>query len=127
MATLVRYPPVLRPVRSTATTDYYEVTQREARVEILAVRKATIWGYNGIFPGPTFRVRQGREIVVNQTNPLPDGVAVHQHGGVTPPDSDGYPTDLIPPGGSREYVYPNGHRAATLWYHARGHPRRLPV
>ncbi|MGH2458883.1 MAG: multicopper oxidase family protein [Chloroflexota bacterium] len=110
-------PPVIRPARSTATTDFYEVTQREARVEIIPGLKTTIWGYNGMFPGPTFRVRRGREIVVKQTNLLPDGVVVHQHGGVTPPDSDGYPTDLIPPGGSREYVYPNGHRAATMWYH----------
>ena len=110
-------PPVLQPVRSTATTDYYEVIQKEARVEIIPGLQTTIWGYNGIFPGPTFRVRSGREIVVKQTNLLPDGVVVHQHGGVTPPDSDGYPTDLIPPGGSREYVYPNGHRAATMWYH----------
>lgn len=110
-------PPVLRPVRSTATTDYYEVTQREAQVEILPGLPTTIWGYNGLFPGPTFRVRSGRTIVVRHTNLLPDGVVVHQHGGVTPPESDGYPTDLIPPGGSGAYVYPNQHRAATLWYH----------
>ncbi len=110
-------PPVIRPVRRTATTDFYEVTQKEARVEILPGLQTTVWGYEGMFPGPTFRVRRGREIVVKQNNLLPDGVVVHQHGGVTPADSDGYPTDLIPPGGSREYVYPNGHRAATMWYH----------
>jgi spore coat protein A len=42
---------------------------------------------------------------------------VHLHGGVQPPESDGYPTDLIPSGGSKDYVYPNLHRAATLFYH----------
>lgn len=28
-------PPVLKPVRTDATTDYYQVTQRESEVEIL--------------------------------------------------------------------------------------------
>jgi FtsP/CotA-like multicopper oxidase with cupredoxin domain len=110
-------PPEVRPVRRTATTDFYELTQREARVEILPGLPTTIWGYDGRFPGPTFRVRSGREVVVDQTNLLADVVAVHQHGGVTVPESDGYPTDLIPPGGQRRYVYANRHRAATLWYH----------
>jgi FtsP/CotA-like multicopper oxidase with cupredoxin domain len=110
-------PPELRPTRVTETTDFYELTQREARVEILPGLATTIWGYDGQFPGPTFRARTGREVVVEQTNLLADGVAVHQHGGVTAPDSDGYPTDLIPPGGRRTYVYANPHRAATMWYH----------
>jgi spore coat protein A, manganese oxidase len=41
----------------------------------------------------------------------------HLHGGVTPPGSDGYTTDLVPVGTSRDYTYPNDQRAATLWYH----------
>jgi spore coat protein A len=58
----------------------------------------------------------------------------HLHGGRTPPESDGYPTDLILPAGGfphshmhdpmakisevqREYIYSNDQRAATLWYH----------
>jgi spore coat protein A, manganese oxidase len=75
--------------------------------------------------------------VVRQHNELPVPVSTHLHGGRTPPESDGYPTDLIPPknlahdhsmeghgsmgmGGSRhhkDYVYPLEQRAATLWYH----------
>ena len=42
---------------------------------------------------------------------------VHLHGGVTPSASDGFPTDLIPAGGFRDYTYPNQQRAATLFYH----------
>ena len=49
---------------------------------------------------------------------LPEPVSVHLHGGVQPPESDGYPTDLVPPAGTKEYVYPaDAHRAATLFYH----------
>jgi FtsP/CotA-like multicopper oxidase with cupredoxin domain len=113
----LRIPPVLAPTRRDATTDYYELTQRLAQVEILTGLATTIWGYDGQFPGPTIKARTGRTAVIRQTNLLPEPVAVHQHGGLTPPDSDGYPTDLIPPGGTKEYVYPNQRRASTMWYH----------
>jgi spore coat protein A len=131
-------PPVLEPARSDAVADYYEVTQKVSRAQILPGLKTEVWGYEGIFPGPTIEARTGRRVVVRQRNELPVPVSVHLHGGVTPPESDGYPTDLIlPPGGARgdhashgghaspvgknrgfkDYVYPNDQRAATLWYH----------
>ena len=110
-------PATIEPVRSEATTDVFELTQRLARVEILPGLTTTIWGYIGIFPGPTFRVRSGRQVVVRQTNLLPDPVVVHQHGGLTPADSDGYPTDVILPGATRNYTYPNNRPASTMWYH----------
>lgn len=130
-------PPVLKPVRTDASTDYYEMVQREATAEILPGYRTTIWGYEGIFPGPTIEARSGRQVVVSQRNELPVPVVTHLHGGVTPPESDGYPTDLILPAssshdanhgtghhhggavahGTRDYVYPNQQRAAMLWYH----------
>ncbi len=45
-------PPVLNPVRSDATTDYYQITQKIGRAEILPDLKTETWGYNGIFPAP---------------------------------------------------------------------------
>ena len=130
-------PSVLDPVSSDADADYYEITQREAQAEILPGLSTMVWGYDGTFPGPTIEARSGRKIVVRQRNELPVPVVVHLHGGVTPPESDGYPTDLIlPAGGSfdgheghgdmpmgrvdhgvKEYVYPMDQPAATLWYH----------
>nr|BFE69041.1 hypothetical protein GCM10020092_023420 [Actinoplanes digitatis] len=68
-------------------------------------------------------------------NELPVPTSTHLHGGVTPADSDGFPMDLTTPAGyspapphqhgagarvhevSRDYRYPIGQRAATLWYH----------
>jgi FtsP/CotA-like multicopper oxidase with cupredoxin domain len=46
---------------------------------------------------------------------------VHLHGGLTPPASDGHPDQLIAPGGSYTYTYPNAQDAATLWYHDHAH------
>src|SRR5215212_8099279 len=110
-------PPILKPVRTDADTDYYEITQKAGKQEILPGLKTEIWGYDGIFPGPTVEARSGRRVVIRQCNELPVPVSTHLHGGVTPPESDGYPTDLVPPGGHKDYVYPNEQRASTHWYH----------
>jgi spore coat protein A len=110
-------PPVLSPVRSDTTTDYYEIVHQQSEVEILNGYRTTIWGYDGIMPGPTIKARLGKTVVVRHTNHLSIPTAVHLHGGVTPPDSDGFPTDTIFPRQSRVYTYPNDGRAATLWYH----------
>ena len=128
-------PPVLKPARRDAATDYYEISQRPGKVEILPGLETDIWGYNGIFPGPTIEARSGRRVVVHHRNELPVPTVVHLHGGKTPPADDGYPIDmLLPVGGwaaehsghtvsgqlshgERDYVYPLDQPAATLWYH----------
>jgi spore coat protein A len=139
-------PPVLKPSRSDSTTDYYEITQRVGQAEILPDLKTEIWGYEGILPGPTVETRRGRRAVVRHRNELAVPTAVHLHGGVTPSEHDGYPTDVVMPvGGWRggrgsghghhgpgnggharlnaigegafDYVYPLEQPAATLWYH----------
>ncbi|WP_198284976.1 multicopper oxidase family protein [Saccharomonospora cyanea] len=110
-------PEVLRPSSSDATTDYYELTQRESDLEILPGLHTRVWGYDGRFPGPTIVSRRGRRTVVRHRNELPVPTVVHLHGGRTPPEHDGYPTDLMQPGARREYVYPLDQPAATLWYH----------
>lgn len=110
-------PALQRPTRSDSTTDHYEIVQREARVEILPGTKTTIWGYQGTFPGPTIRAQRGRKTMVQHINHLAVPTVVHLHGGITSPESDGFPTDLVPPGKSRTYIYTNEHAAATLWYH----------
>jgi spore coat protein A len=110
-------PPVARPLRCDAATDYYEIGQREALVEIIPGVRTRIWGYDGIFPGPTIEVRRGRAAVVTHTNGLNVPTVAHLHGGVTRPASDGFPTDTVDPGGIRSYEYDNRGRPATLWYH----------
>lgn len=134
-------PPVLTPIRASADTDYYEITQHLAEVNILPDQTTTMWTYAGSFPGPTVVSRAGRRTVVRHINRLPHPVVVHLHGGHTPHHSDGYPLDLILPTtnstaptypghgmalsgspgvttiGHRDYTYPINQPAATLWYH----------
>ncbi|WP_460532281.1 multicopper oxidase family protein [Flindersiella endophytica] len=110
-------PPVLNPVRRDADTDYYEITQTRAKASLLPGVRTEIWGYNGIFPGPTIVSRRGRTSVVRHRNLLPVPTVVHLHGGRTPPGSDGYPCDLRAPMSTADCTYPLDQRAATLWYH----------
>ncbi|MEV7930149.1 MULTISPECIES: multicopper oxidase domain-containing protein [unclassified Kitasatospora] len=93
-------PTVLQPVRTDATADYYEITQRVAELEILPGVRTEAWTYGGTFPGPTVVTRSGRAAVVKHRNELPVPSVVHLHGGHTPADSDGYPVDLLLPVGS---------------------------
>ncbi|MFC7623084.1 multicopper oxidase family protein [Microlunatus sp. GCM10028923] len=133
-------PPVLQPVERRPDADVYEITQRAATAKIIPGLETPIWGYQGIFPGPTIESRSGRTTIVRHRNELPVPTVVHLHGGHTPPASDGYPTDLVLPAdgswsrarpghhgmsdpeavisqGSFDYTYPLRQRAATLWYH----------
>ncbi|WP_433336407.1 multicopper oxidase family protein [Spirillospora sp. CA-294931] len=114
-------PQVARPRLQTATTDYYEMTLRQAEAEILPGFKTTVMGYDGRFPGPTIRARTGRQVVIRHTNGLDHEAAVHLHGGHVAPKDDGQPMDGIAPGESRIYTYPNRQLASTLWYHDHAH------
>ncbi|BBY05392.1 multicopper oxidase family protein [Mycobacterium noviomagense] len=124
-------PERLQPVTSDGVADYYQVTQQTTNLQILPGLRTPAWTYGTSFPGPTIVSRSGRRTVVRHRNTLPVPVVVHLHGGHTPADHDGYPTDLIWPTsgsmaegmarnavvGQREYIYPMHQRAATLWYH----------
>jgi FtsP/CotA-like multicopper oxidase with cupredoxin domain len=123
-------PRTARPVRSTRTTDHYELTQRAAKAEILPGTRTTVWGYDGTFPGPTFTARSGRTVTVQVLNSLTVPTSMHLHGGVTPPHSDGYPTDVVVPAvcGDSYGAGPGGmrrtghgmHTAASDWTVSRG-------
>jgi len=105
---------------------------------------ATIWGYNGSWPGPTIEVRRGEAVAIKWINQLPtrhflpidptihgseDGVpevrtVTHVHGAQVLPDSDGYPDAWVTSDGKAGAVtpadpahYPNNQAATTLWYH----------
>ncbi len=105
----------------------------------------TIWGYNGMYPGPTFEVRRNHPIFVKWENKLPFEhllpvdrtihgaepdkpsvrTVVHLHEGRVRPESDGYPEAWFtrdfekvgPKFTNKVSHYPNCQRPATLWYH----------
>jgi spore coat protein A len=105
---------------------------------------ATMWGYNAMWPGPTFEVRRDQPISVKWLNQLPTkhflpidptihgseaGVpevrtVTHLHGAQVLPDSDGYPDAWVTSDGRTGAVhpadpshFPNCQPATTLWYH----------
>lgn len=117
----LRIPPVMRPVRSDAERDYFRVAMKKSRAEILPGKRTPIWGFDGVFPGPTFKVRRGRAAVVRRVNQLDVPTTTHLHGGEVPWRSDGHPFFLIDPGDTYDFFYPNSQPAATLMYHDHTH------
>ncbi|MGZ9252658.1 MAG: multicopper oxidase domain-containing protein, partial [Candidatus Deferrimicrobiaceae bacterium] len=64
-------PPVLTPTSMASTTDSYDLSIREADVEIIPGMLTRIMGFNGLTPGPTIRARVGRQVVMTHSNGLP--------------------------------------------------------
>ena len=60
--------PELQPVRRTRTSDIYDVTIQDGMAEVLPGFETPIYGYDGVYPGPTIRARADREVVVTQRN-----------------------------------------------------------
>jgi FtsP/CotA-like multicopper oxidase with cupredoxin domain len=95
---------------------YYEMIQQPTTGSVspdLPVQ--SLWGYNGIVPGPMIVARYGEPILVRQRNQLPvkgnngfgfGSVSTHLHNGHTPPESDGYPCYYFDSGKFYDYHYP---------------------
>ena len=121
--------PPAAPKVSVGDTDYFTITQQQVKAQILPDRQTTIWGYNGMTPGPTIYVDQHRKAVVRQICALPDRhpelgynvwTSTHLHGSCSLPEYDGYASDITTPGAFKDYQYPNIQDARTLWYHDHG-------
>jgi FtsP/CotA-like multicopper oxidase with cupredoxin domain len=114
-------PATLRPAWTSGDVDAYHLALRPATAEILPGVRTEVMSYGGSYVGPTIRARSGRRVQVRYKNQLPMAANVHLHGGRVTQDSDGFPTDLIQPGSSAVYEYPNRQPGATLWYHDNTH------
>ncbi|NAZ76951.1 multicopper oxidase domain-containing protein [Kineococcus sp. T13] len=117
-------PRVLEPLRRTADADVHEVVQRVVRVGIVPGRSTEVFGYGGTFPGPTIVSERGRATLVTHVNELPVPTVAHLHGGHTPADSDGFPTDLLLPAGAAAPPAGAGHGGAHHEDPQHGGPRR---
>ncbi|HET7480211.1 MAG TPA: multicopper oxidase domain-containing protein [Rubrobacteraceae bacterium] len=124
-------PTVAAIKHSDATTDYYTMTMKQAQLQILPKSlfgPTTVYGYDGLTPGPTIHARKGRKVVVRHINQLPEvsfanyktWTSVHLHGSASLPQYDGYASDITNPGEFKDYHYPNIQPARTLWYHDHG-------
>jgi len=129
----LRIPPVLTPV-VRGKTQFHTMTMRAGLVKVHRDLPTTVvWGFDGLFPGPTIRATAGQSVVIRHVSRLPDThpmagsstammyPSVHLHGAHVAPQDDGHPRDAIGPGGFRDYSYPNRQRGATMLYHDHSH------
>ena len=79
------------------------------------------WGYNGQYPGPEIRVKEGERLHITVENELPGaGTTVHWHGVPVPNPMDGVPgltQEPIPPRDAMVYEY-EATPAGSYMYHS---------
>lgn len=141
-------PPVLQPVESLdpppdpaahqrydefPPVAFYEIHVTESPHAFAPNYQASpIFGYNGIYPGPTVQSVYGEPILVRIYNDLPldavgfgiPSITTHLHNFHTASESDGGPPDFHGPGTYHDHhyaMYPAGGDPReimnTLWYH----------
>ncbi len=89
--------------------------------------------YNGQFPGPLLRLRQGQRVVVDIRNDTDTPELVHWHGQMIPPDVDGAAEEgspFVPPHGAQRVAFEPKPAGLPLLPHAcagfrRPQPRHL--
>lgn len=114
-------PPVAIPARTHRGVHHYRIPIVSTAVELLPGVRTPVLSYGGGFVGPTIRARTGKLVRVEYENQLDVPANVHLHGAHVAPEHDGHPMDVIEPGGSRVYEYPNRQQGTTLWYHDHSH------
>jgi spore coat protein A len=134
-------PPVLRPgsaVQKVVMSEFHQKLHRN-------MAPTRLWGYNGMYPGPTIEVNRGTPANIQWESALPPAHflpvdhklhgssmstpevrnVVHLHGIKVLPDSDGYSESWFTAGFGQTgptfqkklYTYPNEQPATGLWYH----------
>lgn len=75
-----------------------------------------VWGFNGMYPGPTVLNRYGQSCIVRFKNSLPPNgdntfghpeITIHLHNGHHGSESDGFAGDFFPSGFWKDHLYPN--------------------
>ena len=138
--------PVMPRAGMVNGADYYEMPMQPCAQKLHRDLPPTrLWGYAGLFPGPTIEARRNHAVKVKWINDLPSRhlftvdhtihgadhgapdvrTVVHLHGAHVGPESDGYPEAWFTRGYrvtgpsfvGKIYHYPNDQRPTTLWYH----------
>ena len=83
-------PPVLKPKWKTQEYTYYEIILREAKHAFhRELINTTVWGYEGIYPGPIIEVEVGDKVFVKRR--------------IEPPEVHLFPIDHSVHGQKRNY------------------------
>jgi FtsP/CotA-like multicopper oxidase with cupredoxin domain len=103
---------------STGSSDYI-LRIAASPVEIAPKKIVSTTTYNGKFPGPLLRFREGQQAVVEVHNDTDTPEQLHWHGQKVPPDVDGAAeegTPFIPAHGMRRIVF-TPHPSGLRFYH----------
>jgi len=103
-----------RPLRE------FRLTAQLGQVEVTPGNVYQTWLYNGQFPGPEIRVKEGERLRIIVENQLPEGTTVHWHGVPVPNAMDGVPgltQKPIAPGESFVYEF-DATPAGSYIYHS---------
>src|SRR5437870_2124368 len=109
--------PAVLPRESTAAD--YTLRIETSPVEIAPKRIISITTYNGQFPGPLLRFKEGRQVTVDVFNDTDAPEQLHWHGQKIPTDVDGAAeegTPFIPAHGKRRIVF-TPRPAGLQFYH----------
>ncbi len=86
----------------------------------VGARTGEVITFNGLFPGPVIRMKEGAEVLVRVHNHMDDSTSVHWHGILVPFTMDGVPGISyagIAPGETFTYRY-RLRQSGTYWYHS---------
>jgi len=118
---LPRRPGVGAPAAEVAPDGFRVLRAKPGTVALRGPKETPtpIWGYDGVVPGPTLRVKRGEEVRVRLVNELKQDTVIHWHGLRLPNAMDGVPhlTQMpVAPGKSFDYRF-KAPDAGTFWYH----------
>lgn len=103
---------------SFAGTYNLEIAHEEVNITNKPLKKITI---NGTIPGPTLRLTEGEDVIINVTNHLNEDTSLHWHGILLPGEMDGVPGlngfPGIKPGETFTYRF-KIRQPGTYWYHS---------
>lgn len=97
-----------------------QLTAAATEIEFGPLGRRAIWTYDGRYPGPEIRVREGERLRVVVENRLREPTTVHWHGVPVPNAMDGVPgltQAPIAPGASFTYEF-DASPAGTYLYHS---------
>jgi bilirubin oxidase len=84
--------------------DFYEVDVQPFEQQVYpGLKPAKLVGYDGVSPGPTFRMTKGREAIVRFKNNGPKDISVHLHGSYSRAPFDGWAEDTTKNGQYKDY------------------------
>jgi FtsP/CotA-like multicopper oxidase with cupredoxin domain len=98
------------------------ITAQFATVDVGNGVMANVETYNGMVPGPQFRLSVGQTVIVHFVNQIDKPTGIHWHGIEYDNDSDGTPLtqNQVPPGKTFLYKF-KVRRPGIFWYHPHHH------